>query len=78
MVLPGTGGDAKSEVYDYYKLMRFDESGIFEAQPVKVYELEHDRWLTGSLPTNNYPAGLTVYRLVYANFQDEQALIEKQ
>jgi len=30
---------------------------------VKVFEIDRDRWLLGYLPTVNYQASVTIYRL---------------
>lgn len=63
LVLPGRTGQASEGILDFASIMGLTESPLFEMELVKVFEIDHDRWLLGYLPTVNYQASVTIYKL---------------
>ena len=63
LVLPGRTGQQSEGVLDFASIMGLTDSPLFEMELVKVFEIDHDRWLLGYLPTVNYQASVTIYRL---------------
>lgn len=63
LVLPGRVGRASEGVLDFASIMGLTDSPFFEMEIVKVFAIDHDRWLLGYLPTANYLASVTIYRL---------------
>jgi len=63
VVLPGRTGTTKEGWFDFAKEMGLTDSPMFSLAQIHVFEISHERWLLGYLPTNNYQASVTVYRL---------------
>jgi hypothetical protein len=63
LVLPGSTGQGSEGILDFASIMGLTDSPLFEMELVKVFEIDHDRWLLGYLPTVNYQASVTIYRL---------------
>jgi hypothetical protein len=63
LVLPGRAGQASEGILDFASIMGLANSPLFDMQLVKVFEINHDRWLLGYLPTVNYQASVAIYRL---------------
>ena len=63
LVLPGLTGQQSEGILDFASIMGLDTSPLFEMELVKVFEIDHDRWVLGYLPTVNYQASVTIYRL---------------
>jgi hypothetical protein len=64
LVLPGCIGAVDNGWFDHAEIMGFTTTSLFEMREVAVFEIDRDRWLQGYLPTNNYQATVTIYRLV--------------
>jgi hypothetical protein len=65
LLLPGRTGQQSDGLLDYARQMKLDTSQLFDLELIKVFEIDHDRWLLGYLPTVNYQASVTIYRLNY-------------
>ncbi|RJP51444.1 MAG: hypothetical protein C4583_08560 [Anaerolineaceae bacterium] len=63
LVLPGRTGQQSEGILDFAAIMGLTDSPLFEMELVKVFEIDHDRWLLGYLPTVNYQASVTIYWL---------------
>lgn len=63
LVLPGRMGQQSEGLLDFASIMGLTTSPLFELELVKVFEIDHDRWLLGYLPTVNYQASVAIYRL---------------
>ena len=63
LVLPGRTGQQSDGILDFASMMGLNSSPLFDMELVKVFEINHDRWLLGYLPTVNYQASVTIYRL---------------
>ncbi len=63
LVLPGRTGRGSEGILDFASIMKLTTSPLFDMELVKVFEIDHDRWLLGYLPTVNYQASVTIYRL---------------
>ena len=53
-----------SEVIDILKESGLSQSSLFELQQEKVFQIDRERWLIGYLPTVNYHATVTIYKVV--------------
>jgi hypothetical protein len=71
LVLPGQTGATEEGWFDFAKLMGLTSSPLIEMNLVKVFEIDHKRWLQGYLPTTNYQASVTIYRLRLTNSLDK-------
>ena len=63
LILPGHTGDSSEGLLDFAEIMGLKNSPLFEMKLVKVFEIDHERWLLGYLPTVNYQASVTIYQL---------------
>lgn len=63
LILPGRTGQASEGILDFASIMGLTASPFFEMELIIVFEIDHDRWLLGYLPTVNYQASVTIYRL---------------
>jgi hypothetical protein len=63
LAVPGRTNSSADGVVDILKESGFSRSSLFEPQPVKVFQIDHERWLLGYLPTVNYQATVTIYKL---------------
>jgi len=63
VVLPGRMGQQSEGILDFASILGLTTSPFFDMELVKVFEIDRDRWLLGYLPTVNYQASVTIYRL---------------
>jgi hypothetical protein len=66
LVLPGRTNTATEGWFDFAREMGLTRSDLFSLEEQRVFEIDHQRWLLGYLPTNNYQATVTIYRLNYS------------
>lgn len=64
LVIPGRTGTTADGVIDIAKESGFSQSNLFKLQQVKVFQIDRERWFFGYLPTVNYQATVTVYKLI--------------
>jgi len=64
LALPGLSENSEGGIFDIAKEMGFSQSSLFDLRQDQVFEIDHDRWLFGYLPTVNYQATVTFYTLV--------------
>lgn len=65
VVLPGQTGKTDEGWFDFAREMGLTDSRLFSLELVEVFAIDHERWLLGYLPTNNYQATVTIYQLRY-------------
>jgi hypothetical protein len=63
VLLPGRTNTYREGWFDFAREMGLTTSPRFTLQQIHVFEIDYDRWLLGYLPTNNYQATVTIYRL---------------
>jgi hypothetical protein len=63
VILPGRANTAEEGWFDFAHEMGLTGSPLFSLEQVQVFEIDYQRWLLGYLPTNNYQATVTIYRL---------------
>jgi hypothetical protein len=63
LVLPGRTGSKNEGWFDFARMLGLTNSPFLKMNLVKVFEIDHERWLQGYLPTSNYQASVTIYRL---------------
>jgi hypothetical protein len=63
LAVPGRTNSTADGVVDILTESGFSRSSLFEPQPVKVFQIDRERWLLGYLPTVNYQATVTIYKL---------------
>jgi hypothetical protein len=75
VILPGQTGTTTQGWFDFAREMGLTASPFFILREEDVFAIDHSRWLLGYLPTNNYQATVTIYRLLPQpiNRQDPQA-----
>jgi hypothetical protein len=71
LILPGRTGATDEGWFDFAEIMGLTTTPLFEIRRVTVFEIDHDRWLQGYLPTNNYQATVTIYRLLATDSSNE-------
>ena len=64
LVIPGRTGTTADGVIDIAKESGLSQSNLFKLQQVKVFQIDRERWFFGYLPTVNYQATVTVYKLI--------------
>jgi hypothetical protein len=64
LAIPGRTGITSDGVFDIAKEAGISQSSFFELQPIKVFQIDRERWLLGYLPTINYQATVTLYQLI--------------
>jgi hypothetical protein len=64
LILPGRIGTTDEGWFDAAEVMGFTTTSLFQMHQVAVFEIDHDRWLQGYLPTTNYQATVVIYELV--------------
>jgi hypothetical protein len=64
LILPGRIGAADEGWFDAAEVMGFTTTSLFQMRQAAVFEIDHDRWLQGYLPTSNYQATVVIYELV--------------
>ncbi|MCK4977993.1 MAG: hypothetical protein KAS36_13755, partial [Anaerolineales bacterium] len=63
LALPGLIDTSEGGVFDIAKELGFSQSSLFDLRQDKVFEINHQRWLFGYLPTINYQATVAIYAL---------------
>ena len=63
VILPGQTGAAEQGWFDFARQMGLTASPFFTLREERVFAIDYQRWLLGYLPTNNYQATVTIYRL---------------
>ena len=63
IVLPGRAGAYQDGWFDFAHGMGLTDSSRFTIEQIAVFEIDHERWLLGYLPTNNYQATVTIYEV---------------
>lgn len=71
LILPGRTGTTDNGWFDFAAEMGLTTTPLFEMRQVTVFEIHRDRWLQGYLPTNNYQATVTIYRLLAADSSNQ-------
>ena len=66
LVLPGCPGWEGEGWLDPAKIMGLTTSPLFQMKLVQDFQMDHERWLQGYLPTTNYQCSVSIYRLVPA------------
>ncbi|RME33892.1 MAG: hypothetical protein D6793_09220 [Thermoflexia bacterium] len=66
LVLPDRPGTTADGLFEIGALAGLTNSHLLGLQQLALFEIEPDRWLQGYLPTLNYQAAVTVYRVVPA------------
>jgi hypothetical protein len=64
VVLPGRRGTTTEGWFDMAEILGLTTTPLFDMDLITVFEIDYERWLQGYLPTNNYQASVTIYRLV--------------
>jgi hypothetical protein len=64
VILPGRTNTLSEGWFDFAREMGLTTSPRFTLQQVQVFKIDYERWLLGYLPTNNYQATVTIYRLL--------------
>ncbi len=64
LVIPGRTDTTADGVIDIAKVSGLSQSNLFKLQQVKVFQIDRERWFFGYLPTVNYQATVTVYKLL--------------
>ncbi len=64
VVLPGRRGTTAEGWFDMADILGLTTTPLFDMDLITVFEIDYERWLQGYLPTNNYQASVTIYRLV--------------
>ncbi len=64
VVLPGRRGTTAEGWFDMVDILGLTTTPLFDMDLITVFEIDYERWLQGYLPTNNYQASVTIYRLV--------------
>ncbi len=63
VILPGQAGATEQGWFDFAREMGLTTSPFFTLHEERVFAIDYQRWLLGYLPTNNYQATVTIYRL---------------
>lgn len=66
IIVPGRTQAPEEGWLDILAISGLSSSELFELSVDKVFEIEHDIWLLGYLPTNNYQESVVIYQLVTA------------
>ena len=64
LAMPGLSENSDGGIFDIADEMGFRQSSLFDLRREQVFEIDHERWLFGYLPTVNYQATVTFYSLV--------------
>ena len=64
LVIPGRTGTTTDGALDILEDSGLGQSPLYDLRQVKVFQIDHQRWLTGYLPTFNYQATVTIYKLI--------------
>jgi hypothetical protein len=63
LVLPGRTGRTDEGWFDFARILGLTTSRLIKLHLVNAFEIDRRRWLQGYLPTVNYQASVTVYRV---------------
>ncbi len=63
VILPGQTGATAQGWFDFAREMGLTTSPYFTLREDRVFSIDYSLWLLGYLPTNNYQATVTIYRL---------------
>jgi hypothetical protein len=63
LAIPGRTDTPADGVIDILKESGLIQSSLYELQQVEVFQIERERWLISYLPTINYQATVTIYKL---------------
>lgn len=66
IIIPGRTETPQEGWLDILSISGLDTSSLFELSVLEVFEIEHDVWLLGYLPTNNYQESVVIYELIPA------------
>jgi hypothetical protein len=64
LILPGRPGHVEEGWIDFLAVSGLGTSDLFDLSIMTTFEIDHDRWMLGYLPTNNYQDSVVIYRLV--------------
>ena len=64
LVVPGRANESSEGWFDIVNIMGLSESPLLTLEHLATFEIEHERWLLGYLPTNNYQASVVIYNVV--------------
>ncbi len=70
LILPGRAEAMDEGWFDFAELLGL-KTTLFEMHQVTAFEIDHERWLQGYLPTNNYQDSVVIYRIVAVDLADE-------
>ena len=65
LAVPGRTGTSSDGWFDFIDILDLSSSPYFEIQQIVSFEIDRKTWLKGYLPTGNYQATVTLYRLIY-------------
>jgi len=63
LVLPGRSGRTDEGWFDFARILGLTTSRLIRLHLVNAFEIDRSRWLQGYLPTVNYQASVTIYRI---------------
>jgi hypothetical protein len=63
LILPGRPGQEEEGWIDFLTVSGLGASDLFDLSILAIFDIEHDRWLLGYLPTNNYQDSVVIYFL---------------
>lgn len=63
LIIPGLTGTSQDGWFDILEASGLSSSTRFDIQKIAEFEIDRQRWLKGFLPTNNYQATVSIYRL---------------
>ena len=63
LIIPGRSGTSQDGWFDILEASGLSSSTKFDIQKIAEFEIDRQRWLRGYLPTNNYQATVSIYRL---------------
>lgn len=64
LAIPGRIGTKNDGVIDIAKESGLSQSNLFDLKQEKVFQIDRERWFFGYLPTVNYQATVTIYKLI--------------
>jgi hypothetical protein len=65
LAMPGRMGISSDGWFDFIDILDLSSSPFFEIQQIGSYAIDRKTWLKGYLPTGNYQATVTLYRIIY-------------
>lgn len=64
LVVPGRANERGEGWFDILNIMGLSESSLLDLEQEATFEIAHERWLLGYLPTNNYQASVVIYNVI--------------